>query len=105
MKDICDRVVKELEAIGVSEFFGSKMSDDLQVTNEAKEKAVNNHKSSRKRTLIIAVTVGAAIILAACAYLAICARHTRKRRVKDSGIIEMMKKNSEEVFCTMKLEL
>ncbi|QHN97368.1 hypothetical protein HN51_045148 [Arachis hypogaea] len=37
MKDICDRVVKELETLGVSESFNSKMSDDLQVTNEAKE--------------------------------------------------------------------
>ncbi|XP_057750893.1 E3 UFM1-protein ligase 1 homolog [Arachis stenosperma] len=36
MKDICDRVVKELETLGVSGSFGSKMSDDLQVTNEAK---------------------------------------------------------------------
>ncbi|MED6147155.1 hypothetical protein PIB30_041407 [Stylosanthes scabra] len=36
MKDICDRVVKELETLGVSGSSGNKMSDDLQVANEAK---------------------------------------------------------------------
>ncbi|QHN85985.1 UPF0555 protein isogeny family [Arachis hypogaea] len=36
MKDICDRVVKELETLGVSGSFGSKMSDDLQVINGVK---------------------------------------------------------------------
>ena len=48
--------------------------------------AVNQTNKRRHKTLIIAVTVAAGtIILAVCAFLAICACHSWKRNAKHSG--------------------
>ncbi|KAL1289330.1 hypothetical protein HN51_057728 [Arachis hypogaea] len=74
------------DLIDLQQFSSGGVDLFIRLPHSQLKNAVNNHKSSRKNTLIIAVTVGAAgaIILAACAYLVICAKHTRKRRLKDS---------------------